>query len=71
MNLLRENWYRIIGITALYFLLPAYISAMISMMSKRHGMFDRGTADNVFDFLADFMYPWRWKNISSREGNLI
>ena len=66
MNWLRENWWRIAGAAAIYFLLPAYISAAVEMMSKRFLMFDRGTANNVFDFLIDFMYPWRWKNILQR-----
>ncbi len=63
MNWLRGNWWRIVSLTVIYFLLPAYISAAVEMMSKRFRMFDRGTANNVFDFLTDFMYPWRWKNI--------
>ena len=47
---------------AVYFMLPAYLSAAFKAMANRFGLFGREAADNIFDFFADFMYPWRWKN---------
>ena len=66
MNWLGENWWRVIGAILIYFLFPAYISAAIAVMERRFRLFDAETADNIFDFLADFMYPWRWGNVWRR-----
>lgn len=61
MDWLRENGWQIIGIILLYFLFPAYISAAVWVMGRRFWLFDRGKADNIFDFFANIMYPWRWR----------
>ncbi len=57
MDWLRENGWQIIGIILLYFLFPAYISAAVWVMGRRFWLFDRGKADNIFDFFANIMYP--------------
>ena len=66
MGWLKENWWRIAGMAVLYFIFPACVSSAVDIMSRRFWMFSRGMADNVFDFLADFMYPWNWKNLRRR-----
>ena len=61
MSWLEENWMGFIVIILFYLLFPAAISATVKVISMRFRMFDWDTADNVFDFLANIMYPWRWK----------
>lgn len=60
---LRETGWRILVVILLYFLFPAYVSAWVRVMTQRFRMFEWETAENVFDFLADIMYPWRWKYV--------
>ena len=66
MNWMRENWWRIVGAVLSYLLLPAYISAVVDIFHKRFWIFEWETSENVFDFLRNILYPWRWKNIWKR-----
>ena len=58
MQWLQDHIGSLCGVLLLYLLLPVIIGAAIGTCS--YGGF--GAMKRIFDFLADIMYPWRWKN---------
>ena len=51
---------RIIVLILFYFLTPAFMSASARAM-RRRSFIPLPNDDNVFDFWANIMYPWRWR----------
>ena len=49
---------KVIALILFYFLTPAILSATARVMRYRGFLF-LPNGENVFDFWADIMYPWR------------
>ena len=48
---------QVVGWLFVYFLIPPVVGTFVGCLS---GFYDEWWARTTFDFLADFLYPWRW-----------
>ena len=55
----------LLAIVMMYFGFPVFASAALYCLLYCYGG-GKGYSDRVFDFLADIMYPWRWREKKKR-----
>ncbi len=58
---------KIAAVIVLWLLTPAFAAAAYGIFNTRFHLSFRKSAQEVFDILASFMYPWRWRIFKRNE----